>query len=133
MNDLEKAINLLKDPNTCILIKDDECYIDQQRGIRPMLDFINQGIDLKGFSVADKIVGKAVSMLFVYAGIKHVYAEVISSAAIEVLEKYHISYQYKIKTNIIINRQGNDICPMEKAVSLIDDINQAYLVLQEKI
>jgi hypothetical protein len=33
----------------------------------------------------------------------------------------------------ILNRQGNDICPMEKAVQKITDPKEAVSVLREKL
>jgi len=133
MQDLNKAINLLIEDKTCILVKDTITFCDNQKGIKPMMDFISKGFDLKGFSVADKIVGKAAAMLFIYSGISNVYGEVMSISAMNLLDNYHIPYQYKIKTDVIINRKGDDICPMEKAVSNIFDIQQGYLVLRKQL
>lgn len=125
--DLKNAINILNNENlTCVLCHNDIIYKSNEKGILPMYKFISLGYDLKNFSVADKIVGKAAAMLFILAGIKEVYTTVISYAAYEVLKNNGIGVYYKIKTDMIINRAGNDMCPMEKTVISIDDPKEAY-------
>ena len=115
MNDLQKAISILESGNhTCVLCKGDAVYISNKSGIAPMVGFISEGIDLKGFSVADKIVGKAAAMLFALAGIKNAYGDVMSIGGLEFLEQNGIGASYSVLTEKIINRSGTDICPMEK-------------------
>lgn len=65
-------------------------------------------------------------MLFVLAGVKEVYACVLSKGGEEVLKKQGISYQFGEIADTIINRSGNDICPMEKAVMGMDNPDSAY-------
>ena len=131
-NDLIIAKENLEN-HTIALVKNDIIYTSEKKGISPMMDYINEGIDLKGFSVADVIVGKAVSFLFVKEGIKSVYAKVISKAGLEVLNKYKIHTEYETLTENIINRKGTDICPMEKAVLEISDPSYAYEKLKETL
>lgn len=129
-NDLVNAIKACKDKNfTCVLRKGDVLYTSNEKGILPMIKFISAGYDLKGFSVADKIVGKAAAMLFVLAGVKEVYAPVMSEVAFELLIENNIMAYCEVKTNAIMNRQGDDICPMEKAVSSISEPQEAYNVI----
>ncbi len=40
---------------------------------------------------------------------------------------------YKILTDKIINRSGTGICPMEETVSNIEDCEQGYVALKEKL
>ena len=49
-----------------------------------------------------------------------------------VLEKYGIPFAYEVLTENIIDRKGTDICPMEKVVWHTDDLDQAYLLLQQR-
>lgn len=98
-----------------------------------MVNFIEQNTDLKGFSAADKIVGKAVAMLFISAGVTSVYADVMSKAAVSIFSDYCVDYSYNILTENIINRTGNGLCPMEQAVSNISDISQALSVIKNAI
>ena len=133
MTNVEKAKELLIDNKTCVLVKDDMVITSELRGIAPVINLLNTNTDLKGYSVADRIVGKAAALLFVYAGIKEAYGEVMSEAGIKVLEKYNIPYSYKTKTEKIINRTGDDICPMEKTVIDIDNPEDAYIALKKKV
>ncbi|MBR3227452.1 MAG: DUF1893 domain-containing protein, partial [Erysipelotrichaceae bacterium] len=68
MKDLERAIELLTGERTCVLVKDDTVYISEEKGIAPIMYYLNNGIDISGFSVADRIVGKAAASLFICAG-----------------------------------------------------------------
>ena len=130
--DLQNAKKNLLNHTIC-LCKDATCLFSDKKGISPMMDFINDNIDLNGYSVADLIVGKAVAFLFVKCNIKNVYAKALSKSGKEILDKYHIYYEYETITEKIINREGNDICPMEKVVLNIDDAEIAYIKLKEKL
>lgn len=127
---LKIAVNSLKKENhTCVLCRSNIIHTSDEKGILPMIKFISNGYDLKGFSVADKIVGKAAAMLFVLAGIKDVYASVISSFAYDYLVGNNINVFYDVKTEVIMNRKGDDICPMEKAVASVIEPHKAYEVI----
>lgn len=65
--------------------------------------------------------------------IKRVFAKTLSESAKRVLELYGVDYEYDTLTQKIINRDGTDICPMEKAVLGTGDIEEAYLILQNKL
>ena len=132
MTDLQTAKNNLEGHTIC-LCKDGKCLFSEKHGIVPMMDFIAEGVDLSGYSVADLVVGKAAAMLFVKCGIKRVFAKTLSEHAKRALELYGVDYEYETLTPKIINRDGTDICPMEKAVLGTDDIEEAYLILQNKL
>ena len=132
MSDLENAKIALKG-HTIALCKGDKILTSDKKGITPMVEFIDSGINLKGYSVADLIVGKAVAMLYVKAEIVAVYAKTISKPAIQVLKNNHISFYYDILTDKIINRKGNDLCPMEKVVLDIDNVDTAYQLIKNKL
>ena len=61
MSDLENAKIALKG-HTIALCKGDKILISDKKGITPMVELIDSGINLKGYSVADLIVGKAVAL-----------------------------------------------------------------------
>ena len=132
MTDLQLAKSNLAGHSIC-LVKGGECLTSDKRGIAPMMQFVAQEYDLTGYSVADLVVGKAAAMLFVKCGIKAVFAKTLSLAGQEVLEQYGIPYEYETLTPKIINREGTDICPMEKTVANTSDPQEAYLLLREKL
>lgn len=132
MTDIEIAKSNLSGHTIC-LCKDGNCLYSERRGIAPMMNFIASGTDMRGYSVADLVVGKAAAMLFVLSGIKRVFAETLSKSGEEILKRYEIPYEYETLTDKIINRDGTDICPMEKAVSVTEDPQEAYNLLSERI
>lgn len=133
MRDLELAVKLLNNENyTCVLCKGEQFYTSRQKGISPMLDWIDSGADLQGFSAADKIVGKAAAMLFVLAGIRSVHAQVLSELGKQVLEQHGIDVSYSTLTKRIINRNGDGICPMEGTVADIHTPHEAITAIRCK-
>lgn len=104
-----------------------------ERGIQPLLNLIEEEQKLCGYSVADKIVGKAAALLFAVLQPKEIFAGVLSSSGEEVLRRFKIPYTYGIKVNRIMNRAGTNICPMEQTVENIDDLQEALIALRKKV
>ena len=132
MTDIEIAKSNLSGHTIC-LCKDGNCLYSERRGIAPMMNFIASGTDMRGYSVADLVVGKAAAMLFILSEIKSVFAKTLSKSGEEILKRYEIPYEYETLTDKIINRDGSDICPMEKAISVTEDPQEAYSILSERI
>ncbi len=130
MTDLERAKSLFQSGEyTCVLLKGDSIYTSTQTGISPLIGWLKARNDIKGFSAADKIVGKAAALLFVLGGVKEVYSPVMSEKAVVIFTRYNVHAEYDTLVACIINRQGTGSCPMEEAVSDIDDPPQAFQVL----
>lgn len=127
MSDLERAKALLKaTPSlTCVLCRGETLYQSEKKGVAPMMGFWADGIDLGGFSAADRVVGRAAAFLFVAAGVRELYTEVLSEGALQVLDAYGIPVTYGTLTPYIINRRGDGMCPMESAVKDLNDPNEA--------
>ncbi|MDE7379453.1 MAG: DUF1893 domain-containing protein [Clostridia bacterium] len=132
MTDLQVA-KLRLAGNTICLCKKGECLYSVRRGISPIMGFIESGVNLRGYSVADTVVGKAAALMFVKCGIKYVFAKTMSEHGRKILERNGIYYEYEILTERIINRTGTDMCPMEKAVTSTDDPEEAYAILKNKL
>ena len=132
MTDLQKAVAGLDGHSIC-LCKGENIITSDHRGIMPMIELIENGTDLSGYSVADIIVGKAAAMLFVKANIACVHGKVLSKPAADFLKKNNIPFQYEILTDKIINRNGTDVCPMEKTVAELDDTEKAFKALKQKL
>nr|WP_316615437.1 DUF1893 domain-containing protein [uncultured Ruminococcus sp.] len=132
MTDIELAKAHLDGHSIC-LCRDGEYFTDDGRGISPMIRLIEEGRDLHGYAVADIIVGKAAAMLFIKAGIREVYGEVMSRAGYDCLQQHDIPCAYGKLTEKIINRKGDGICPMEQTVALIDDPEEGTIALQQRM
>jgi len=88
------------------------------------------GNELTGASMADKVVGKAVALLVRYAGIVAVYAGMMSESAKKALHGTGIDYSYAKLVPKILNRAGDDLCPMEKLSLAYDDPTEGALALK---
>lgn len=133
MNNLKKALELLKSREfTCVLCRGDEIITSTRRGVAPMLEYIEMGIDLKSFCAADKVIGKAAAMLFHLVGITELYGEIMSKPAAEYLSKTNIVFSYGTLTEKIINRNGDGLCPMETAVLDINDPKKGLTAIKNK-
>lgn len=118
---------------TCVIRRDDIEYTTQERGVKPLVRWLTEGTDLRGFSAADKVVGKATAYLYCLLEVKEVYAHVMSVSAAKVLAENGIAAtQGKLVENII-NRQGTGICPFEAAVLEIHSPREALTAIREKM
>ena len=109
-------------------------YYSYETGIKPVINRLNESLNyFDGLIVADKIIGKASAMLLILSGVKEVYCIVLSKAGQKILEEYNITYHYDELTDYIINRKGDDMCPMEKTVANINNLNEAYKALNDKL
>lgn len=133
MTDLNRAIALLTEGHTCVLCRDEITYCSDLTGIRPMVNFLSEGLNLEGFFAADKIVGKAAAHLFVLAKVNAVYGETMTHEAKTFLEEKGIAVQAKTMADIIVNRKGDGPCPMELAVKGCNDSAEALKKIKETI
>lgn len=114
--DLEKARRLLlASEDTCVLCFGTQVYTSRERGVKPLLALLDSGSDLRGFAAADKVVGRGAAYLYCLLGVRSVYAGVISTAAMEVLEQAGIAVTAERTVDRIRNRAGNGLCPIESA------------------
>lgn len=126
MTDLTKAIALLaQSGDTCVLCRENQVIRDARRGIRPLLELLDSGIDLSGFSAADKVVGKAAAHVYCLLNIRCLHAGVLSLPAKSLLERGGIPVTYDTLVPAIQNRAQTGLCPMESAVWHISDHNEA--------
>ena len=133
-SDFKKAKEeFVKGKYTLVLCKNEDIIASDLTGIRPLIKLIDDKKECKGYSAADKIVGRAAAFLYTLLEIKNLYGEVMSKGAIEILKKVGINYEYKTLTGYIENRQKNGICPMDDAVKNITDAKQACEAIRNKI
>lgn len=118
---------------TCVLCKGDAVLTAVERGVKPLVRWLTEGTDLRGFSATDKVVGKATAYLYCLLEVKEVHALVMSAAAAQVLEENGITATQERLVENIINRQGTGICPFEAAVWNIADPHDALIAVREKM
>ena len=133
-SNLEKAADILKNGNyTLVAVNGNDVITSTKRGIKPLLQLLDNNVSLNGFSAADKVIGKAAAFLYVLLEINEVYSKVISKPALAILEKNNIRVQYDFLTDAVRNRDNTGFCPMETAVMNTDSAESALLMIYQKL
>ena len=130
---LQEKLN--KENYTLIADKNGEYYTSYSRGIAPILDPMKDDQSFfKDAIVVDKVIGKATAMLLILSGVEFSYAYVLSQKAMEILEQYHVPFDYRKLVDYIENRDQTGMCPMEATVYDINDLNEAFeaLILKQQ-
>lgn len=118
---------------TCVVCRNEQVHTATDRGVKPLLSWLDDELDLKNFSAADRVVGRATAFLYVLLGVKEVYARVMSRPAAEVLIAHGITADADKLVDGIINRRGDGPCPFEAAVMDISDADEALAAIHAKL
>jgi hypothetical protein len=129
MTDLEIAkTELYEEKLTLAIVKNGTVlFSTKSHRISGFLDAIDKcGENLRGSSLADRVVGKAVALLCAHAKIKEVYAVVLSRKAMAVFKQNEIGVHCKELVDNILDVGKDGMCPFEKAAAEISDPEYAY-------
>lgn len=121
---LQQAIGAIKSENCSVAIvtKDGALLTDSGSSVRPLFRlYTTHKSELRGAFAADRIIGKAAASLLADAGVAEAYGFLMSRGGLEMLERFGIDASYGELVERIDNRDGSDMCPMEKTVLDIDD------------
>ncbi|MFQ6086486.1 MAG: DUF1893 domain-containing protein [Candidatus Bathyarchaeia archaeon] len=127
--DLNIAKEKLKQKNLALVIakKGKIIFETSSRGIGGLLRAIGElDKEMKGSSVADRIVGKAAALLCVYAGAVAVFAVTASERGVQALRDNNVLCQFENRVPYILNSKKSDVCPFEKLVINISNSKEAY-------
>jgi hypothetical protein len=103
-------------------------------GVRELLAAVDRiGPDVRGASLADKVVGKAVALIVVHAGIRAVDTRVASEPAVRLLTLHGIPCEAGTIVPQILNRRGDGPCPMERATLPFAEVGPGLQQLREFI
>ena len=133
MQDLELAKERLNEKSlTLSIVKNGEIIFETvSNGISGFLEAIEKfGDGLEGTSVADRVTGKAIALLCVYAKVKAVYALILSKGAKSVFEKHAIHHEWNELVENILDVNKTRICPFEKLAKEISNPKNAYRKLK---
>ena len=131
---MEFAKNLLQTQGyTCVLHKDGHVLTATERGVKPLVRWLTEKAQVRGYCAADKVVGKATAYLYVLLGVSAVHAQVMSISAAQVLSAHGIEASQDTLVENIINRQGTGICPFEAAVLDIHNPEEALAAIHKKM
>ena len=134
MSNLDRAREILSEGGyTCVICSDRDTQTSRQRGVAPLLKWLDEGINLSEYSAADKVVGKGAAYLYILLEIKELYADVISRPAYDTLKKYSVPVTYTTLTDNVRNRDNTEFCPIETVVMDIDNPKDALTAIRRKI
>jgi hypothetical protein len=131
--DLDVAKNRLIQKNlSLVIVKNCKVlYETESHGIGDLLKAINQiQNQMKGASVADRVVGRAAALLFVFSGVKAVFAVTASDGGIDVLKESSVFCEYENRVTGVLDLKRTDVCPFEKLVAKLSSPEKAYETLK---
>lgn len=129
MTNIDIVKEKLYDSNASLVVlyQNGTCKEYYNRRIEDIVAILLENKDaLKGAIIADKVIGKVAGSVLAVAGIKELYADIISEFAIPVLDKNGIKYEYNNKVDFIQNNDKTEMCPMENKFKDENDLNVIY-------
>ena len=130
--DLARALLIANTQATLVAVRGDEIYTCTERGVKPLLKWVLDHKSLRGFSVADKVVGKAPALLYAILGPEAVFSPVMSWTGRAVLLASGIATSYDLLVPHISNRSRTGQCPMEDTVANVWEPYEAVGALEER-
>ncbi len=134
MTDLELAKRVFENDRAAfVLVKQGVVLAQGTRdGIGELLAAVQKlGVETRGASLADKIVGKAVALVAAYAGLHAVFSPLASEAAQRVLEQRQIELTAGRVVPLILNKRGDGPCPMERLTLPFEEPPAAVQALEQ--
>lgn len=133
MEDIELARSLLEEEQwNLVIVKEGRVlFSSKERGVAPFFQAVqSMGQSLHNAAVADRIVGSAVAMLCLHAGITSVYAGIASQGALDMLKGQGVTIASKNTVPYISNYDGTDLCPFEKLARDAGEPSRLFTALQ---
>ena len=118
---------------TCVVISQNEEYCSRERGVKPLIVLLESESSFCGAVAADKTVGAGAAHLYVLLGINALWANVISYSAEGILKENGIEVYYDKRVPYIINRKGDGMCPIERAVACASSSKEAYRLILDAL
>jgi len=136
VRDIELAKEVLSNSDCSVVVVSNNKIWKKKTGggIRPILETIEEmGEDIHDSVIGDRILGKASALLCRYAKAQGVYSPQGTKTGIALLIMGGVPCQVDELIPFIKNKACDDLCPFEKMLKDIDDPEEAYKVLNQKI
>lgn len=133
---LEEAVALIGEEGTsCVVIKGGEIiHTADGRGVAPLIAlYDNQPDKLRASLVVDRIIGKAAAVILTLGGAQSVYGTTMSAAGRDYLQKMGVEASFGRCVDVIVNRLGTGVCPIEGSVLEIDDPAEGLIAIRARI
>jgi len=113
---------------SCVLVRNGDIIMaSHDKGIAPLFSKLIEGeMSFKNAAIADRIIGKALALLCLFAEVTSIYGCIISNCAKIILEDSGVHIEYDKIVPYIMNRDRTDRCLMEKLVDNIEDPQKAF-------
>lgn len=134
MNDLEHAKDIFAVGGYAfVMVKDGQLLATgTHEGAGELLDAVTElAGSARGAALADKVVGKAVAMVAVYAGLSAVWTQLGSDAAEQVMREHGIPFEMEKTVPLIRNKRDDGPCPMERLTMPFEMPSAAVSALRE--
>lgn len=119
---------------SCVIMNGTEIRTFTRRGVADLYDLYHENpAFMKGAAMADKVIGKGAAALMALGRIKTVYADVISTPALALLQKAGIEVRFGQQVPAIRNRGKSGWCPLESACRHTESPEEIYPVIQNFI
>lgn len=111
---MQQLIEILRREKCSLVVKNHDIVTTYSKpGVRDLEYLLDHDPEmLHGAVIADKVIGKAAAAMVVVGGVKELYAEVMSTKAIPLLEEAGIAYTYGTLVDTIKEEGGR--CQLEK-------------------
>ena len=99
---------------SCVIRNGAQTRLFHERGVKDLYRLLcEEPALLDGAFVADKVVGKGAAALMIVGGVHEIYADVISTPALELFAARGIRAVHALEVPHIVNRAGTGVCPVE--------------------
>lgn len=106
-------------------------FKSSNRGVEDLYHLVReQSALLAGASAADKVVGRAAAMLYTGSGVRELFTDKLSRAALAILHLAGVKVQYKKMIPFVMNNDRTGMCPVERLASTVDTLEQLMNCLQ---
>lgn len=131
-NKSEKMLQALDEQGVGMLIESNGQLTSYNApGVEDLLQLTaHEPVLLKGAVVADRRVGKAAASLLITGGVQSVCTPLVSTPARRMLEQAGISVYAREEIPLMVNRDGTDLCPMEKMLMDASTPEECVLLLR---
>lgn len=131
---MKQLIALLENNGIRGVVRTTDCEVIEfhNPGVKDLFILVNTRPQvLEGAYVADRVIGRGAALLLVMGHVSQVFAQLISEQAVKVLRASEINVEYESIVPNIINRDGTDICPVEKLTMDVTDSKVAFEIIKE--
>ena len=130
---MKRLIELLHSEGcSCVIESQGEIRAFRQRGVADLYGLYQNKRDfIQNAQLADKVIGKGAAALIALGKMKEVYADIISTPALSLLQAAGIKTSFGKEVPFIINRAQTGRCPLESLCAELDTAEEIYPIIEK--